>query len=61
MKGYKGFYSGFTVNCLRVVSKNSYRWPLNVYLMFQFRSLFENLENSRSLAGAATGLATAII
>jgi hypothetical protein len=32
-KGYKGFYSGFVINSLRVASKQAYRWPLNLFLI----------------------------
>ena len=27
-KGWRGFYSGFAINLLRVTSKQLYRWPL---------------------------------
>lgn len=60
-KGLKGFYSGFTINAARVASKSAYRWPLNIYLMSTFRQIFKDLSNSKTKAGIATGVATALI
>ena len=60
-KGMKGFYSGFLVNTLRSISKQAYRWPLNIYLLSAFRKMFSGFENGYSLAGITTGLATALI
>jgi hypothetical protein len=60
-KGLKGFYSGFVINAMRVMSKSAYRWPLNVYLIMKFRKIFESYNNSRTIAGVVTGIATALL
>ncbi len=60
-KGLKGFYSGFAVNSLRVMSKSAYRWPLNVYLMSEFRKIFKGYNHSKTLAGVATGVSISLI
>lgn len=60
-KGLKGFYSGFLINSLRVMSKQAYRWPLNVYLISNLRMKFKGINYSNTLAGVVTGLMTAWI
>lgn len=40
MSGLKGFYSGFTVNAMRVASKQIYRWPLQIGLLGFFNTMF---------------------
>lgn len=60
-KGLKGFYSGFAINCARVMSKSAYRWPLNVYLIANFRRYFKDYGYSNTLAGVATGVVTAVL
>lgn len=60
-KGARGFYAGFLVNCIRVSSKNAYRWPLTVHLIARFRKRCRELGWGIGIAGAAAGLITAIV
>ena len=40
-KGWKGFYNGFTVNSLRIASKQIYRWPLWLSLSAFYNDLLK--------------------
>ena len=61
LKGLKGYYAGFSVNLLRVVSKSAYRWPLMIYLLDYYREVAKRREWEMGAAGAAAGLATALV
>jgi len=68
LKGLKGYYAGFSVNllrvvsksALRVVSKSAYRWPLMIYLLDYSRDVAKRRGWEMGVAGAAAGLATAL-
>lgn len=65
-KGYLGFYSGFVVNTLRVMSRQIYRWPLTLTLLSFFRKWLNVDDRSTTAAmsgyiGLLTGLSIALI
>ena len=41
--------------------KQAYRWPLNIYLIDRFRALLPDSPNENGLAGALTGVTTAVL
>lgn len=58
--GIKGFYSGFSVNSLRVASKQAYRWPLQISLLGFYNNIFgESI--SRAASGILCGMSMAAI
>jgi len=60
MSGIKGFYSGFSVNSLRVASKQLYRWPLQISLLGFFNNTFGN-SISRATSGVLCGVSMALL
>jgi len=60
-KGLKGYYAGFGINLVRVISKSAYRWPLIIYLLDLFKAKAEKNGWNMGTAGVAAGLTTAII
>lgn len=61
VKGLKGYYAGFGVNLFRVLSKSVYRWPLMIYLLDFYREMGRKRGWDMASAGAAAGLATALV
>lgn len=59
-KGVKGFYSGFVVNTVRVVSRQFYRWPLQIGLFGYYTRIWGNKVN-RATLGMICGANIAII
>ena len=63
LKGWRGFYSGFTINSMRVVSKQMYRWPLWVSLTAFYNDLLRvnNEVWKQSIIGFSIAFAELII
>jgi hypothetical protein len=57
-KGIAGFYSGFLINTVRVLSKQIYRWPLMIGLSTYYQSSWNMTELNSS---TITGLTMAMI
>lgn len=41
-KGWRSFYNGFSLNLIRIMFKQAYRWPLWISIMAFYKEILPN-------------------